>query len=71
MEDEDDLLQNAIDRIPSSWETFLATINEREEKPNFKILWHDCIQEYGSIKNKMVRTKEGNLALTERTKKEI
>ena len=43
--DEDDLLQTAIDRLPSSWDTFLATVNGREEQPNFEILWHDCIQE--------------------------
>ena len=28
--DEDDLLQTAIDGIPSSWETFLAVVNGRE-----------------------------------------
>ena len=42
--DDDGLLQIVIDRIPSSWETFLAAVNKKEENPNFKILWHDCIQ---------------------------
>ena len=42
--DEHDLLQTNIDGIPSSWETFLAAVNRREEKPNFKRLWHDCIK---------------------------
>ena len=36
--DEDDLLQTAIEEIPASWDTFLATINGREYNPNFKIL---------------------------------
>ena len=43
--DEDDFLQTAIDRLPSSWETFLFVINEREGNPNFEIIWHDCIKE--------------------------
>ena len=42
---EDDLLRTTIDEIPSSWETFVAAVNEREEKPNFERIWHDCIQE--------------------------
>ena len=45
-------------------------VNGREENPNFEILWHDCIQEEGRIKNKMVSTKEENLSLMARTKKE-
>ena len=45
--DEHDLLQAAIDGIPSSWETFLAVVNDREEQPNFERLWHDCLQEEG------------------------
>ena len=40
---DDDLLQTAINGIPSSWETFLAAVNGREDQPNFEILWHDCI----------------------------
>ena len=42
--DEDDIIQTHIDGIPSSWETFLVVVNGREERSNFKILWHDCIQ---------------------------
>ena len=67
--DEDDLLQTAIDRLASSWETFIVAVNEREEQPNIKILWHDYIQEEGRIQNKVVSTKEENLALTVRTKR--
>ena len=47
--DDDDILQTTIDGIPTSWETFLAMVNGREEHPNFKILWNDCIQEEGCI----------------------
>ena len=36
--DEDDLLQTTIDGLPATWETFLATVNGREEQPNFKRL---------------------------------
>ena len=67
--DEDDLLQTAIDGLPTSWETFLAAVNGREEQPNFERLWHDCIQEEGHIQNKAMHTKEENLALMARTKK--
>ena len=42
--DEDDVLQTAIDGLPSSWETFLVMVNGREENPNFEIIWHDFIQ---------------------------
>ena len=42
--DEENLLQTVIDRLPSSWETFLAVVNGREEHPNFKMLWNYCIQ---------------------------
>ena len=68
--DEDDLLQTIFDGIPFSWETFLTVVNGREEQPNFEKLWHDCIQEEGCIQNKIVSTKEENLSLMERTKKE-
>ena len=67
--DEDDLLQTAMYRIPSSWETFLVVVNGREEQPNFEILWHDCIQEEGRIQSKTPCTKEENIALATRTKK--
>ena len=67
--DEDDLLQIAIDGITSSWDIFLVAANGREEHPKFKILWHDCIQEEGCIRNKVMITKEDNLSLTLTTKK--
>ena len=35
---EDDLLQTTINGLPFSWETFLAIVNGREEKPNFERL---------------------------------
>ena len=66
---EDDILQTAIDGLPTSWETFLATVNGREEKPNFERLQNDIFQEEGHIQNKTVHTKEENLALMARTKK--
>ena len=43
--DEYGLLQTSIDGIPASWETFLVAVNGREEKTNFELLCHDCIQE--------------------------
>ena len=55
---EDDVLQTAIDGLPTSWETFLVAVNGREEHTNFEILWHDFIQEEERIQNKVVHTKE-------------
>ena len=55
---EDDLLQTAIDGIPSSWDTFLAALNGREVDQNLEILWHDCIQKEGRIQSTGMCTKE-------------
>jgi hypothetical protein len=38
MEDDDDLVQTVVDGLPSSWETFLAKINARENQPDFERL---------------------------------
>ena len=35
---------STIDVLPTYWDTFLTVVNGREEHPNFKIIWHDCIQ---------------------------
>jgi hypothetical protein len=49
--DDDDLVQSIVDGLPSSWETFLARINARENQPNFERLWHDWLQEEGRIQS--------------------
>jgi hypothetical protein len=33
--DDDDLVQNVVDGLPSSWERFLSTIDGHENHPNF------------------------------------
>ena len=43
--DDDDLVQALVDGLPTTWETFLATINGREIQPSFDRLWHDCLEE--------------------------
>ena len=58
--DEDDLLQTTIDGIPASWETFLAVVNGREEHPNFKRLWNDCIQKKGASRTKQCTLRESS-----------
>ena len=65
--DDDDLVQTIFDGLPNTWETFLASISGRENQPNFDRLWHDCLEEEGRTSCK--ETKEGNLALTAKTKK--
>jgi hypothetical protein len=49
--DDDDLVQAAVDGLPESWETFLSSVNGREVQPNFKRLWHDCLEEEGRLKS--------------------
>jgi hypothetical protein len=49
--DVDDLLQTIVDGLPGSWETFLSSVNGREVQPNFKRLWHDCMEEEGRLKS--------------------
>ena len=65
--DDDDLVQTMVDGLPSSWETFMASVSGRENQPTFERLWHDCIEEEGRTSGKV--TKEENLALTTKTKK--
>ena len=59
-------MQTVVDGLPSSWEAFLASVSGRENQPNFEILWHECLEEEGRTLGKA--TKEGNLALTTKTK---
>ena len=35
--------------LPSSSETFMASISGRENQPTFERLWHDCIEEEGPL----------------------
>ena len=65
--DDDDLVQTVVDALPSSWETFMASVSGRENQPTFERRWHDCIEEEGRTSRKV--TKEGDLALTAKTKK--
>jgi len=41
--DDDDLVQIVVDCLPSSWETFMASVYGRENQPTFERLWHDCV----------------------------
>ena len=43
MVDDGDIIQSTIDGLPSSWETFLATIYGQDVQSKFEILWH-CFQ---------------------------
>ena len=67
--DDDDLVQTVVDGLPNSWETFLASVSGRENQPNFDRIWHDCLEEEGRVQSKAIGTKEGNLALTAKTRK--
>ena len=42
--DDDDLVQTVVDGLPSSWETFMASISGCENHPTFERIWHDCIE---------------------------
>ena len=55
--DDDDLVQAIFYVIPSSWETFLSSVSEREIKPIFERLWHDFLQEESRTTTKSEPTK--------------
>ena len=65
--DDDDLVLTMADGLPSSWETFMASVCGRENQPTFERLWNDCIEEEGRNFGKVI--KEDNLALVAKTKK--
>ena len=67
--DDDDLVQTVFDGLPSSWETFLVVVSGCETQPNFDRLWHDCLEEESRIQSRANGAKEGNLALTSKTRK--
>lgn len=67
--DDDDFVQIVVDGLPPPWETFLYGVNARENQPNFKRLWHDCLQEEGRIQNRSGPSNEENLALAANAKK--
>ena len=43
--DDDDFVQVIYDGLPTSWNTFLSSLNRRKEEPLFETLLHDCIEE--------------------------
>ena len=47
--EDDDLVQAIFDGLPFSWDTFLASVNGRENQPTFERLWNDCLQEEGHV----------------------
>ena len=65
--DYDDLVHIVVDGLPSSWETFMASVCGRENQPTFERLWHDCIQEEARNTDKVI--KQDNLALAVKTKR--
>jgi hypothetical protein len=67
--DDDDLVQIAVDGLPNSWETFLSSVNGREVQPNFKRLWHDCLEEEGRLKSRNETSTVKDHALSVNAKK--
>ena len=65
---DDDLVQTAVDCIPMSWETFLASVNGRENQPSFDRLWHDYLEEKGRIQSMVGPHTEKDHALATKTK---
>ena len=53
--DDDDLVQTVVDGLPSSWETFMASVCGRENQRTFERLWHDCIQEEARNNDKVIK----------------
>jgi hypothetical protein len=66
--DDDDLVQTILDGLPSSWETFLSSVNEREIQPTFERLWHDYLQEESCTATRSKPSKEEHSTLASRFK---
>ena len=47
--DDDDLVQTVVDGLPSSRETFMAFVCGRENQRTFERIWHDFIEEEGTL----------------------
>ena len=47
--DDDDLVQTVVYGLPSSWETFMASVSGHENQPTFERIWHDCIEKQGNL----------------------
>jgi hypothetical protein len=71
--DDDALVQDIFDGLPSSWETFLSNVSGREIQPMFERLWHDCLQEESRTTTRSEPTKEehSTLALRFKRKKKV
>ena len=66
--EDDDLVRVVFDGLPTTWETFLASVNGREVQLNFERLWHDCLEE-GRIQSRLGPPLEKAHALATKTKK--
>jgi hypothetical protein len=71
--DDDDLVQDIFDGLPSSWETFLSSMSGREIQPTFERLGHDCLQEESRTATRSETSKEehSTLALRFKGKKKV
>ena len=67
--EDDHLVQTMFDGLPTTWETFLASVNGREVQPNFERLWHDCLDEESRIQSRSGPPPDKNQALVVKTKK--
>ena len=68
--EDNDLVQTVFDGLPTTWETFLASVNGRGDQPNFERLWHDCLNE-GSKANSCPHQKIIQLYLSKQRKERI
>ena len=67
--EDDDLVYTVFDGLPTTWETFLASVNGRGIQPNFERLWHDCLDEQSRIHSRSKPPPDKNQALVVKTKK--
>ena len=67
--EDDDLVQTMFNGLPTTWETFLASLYGRGIQPNFERMRHDCLDEESRIQSRFVPPLEKNQALAIKTKK--
>ena len=61
-------MQTVFDGLPTTYETFLASVNGRGIQPNFERLCDDCLEE-GRIQSRSVTPPKKDHALAVKTKK--
>ena len=73
MTETDDFIGAAIDGLPDSWSSFIASVSGRGKSPSFEEFWHECIEEEARLQRRSgssSKTREKDLVLSTKFKKD-